>query len=70
METHMPRVNHHLGFPFYPTYEEWKQMERTKESRLIEDFLSYLWGMETEKTNRGALGVFPFYPTYEEWKLW
>jgi len=34
----------------------------------ITGFLSYLWGMETQRFNNQQTGRISSYPTYEEWK--
>jgi len=54
----------------YPTYEEWKPAEELNFINAYKEFLSYLWGMETQNPCDNV----PFvhlcsYPTYEEWKL-
>ena len=53
----------------YPTYEEWKRWRIAKASVTAYQFLSYLWGMETEKSiSSKHARMLCSYPTYEEWK--
>ena len=54
---------------FYPTYEEWKLYTCPSFLSCSNNFLSYLWGMETrQRFSRFYECSFSFYPTYEEWK--
>ena len=54
----------------YRTYEEWKLHKECQQSSSFQQFLPYLWGMETCFTichlPHLPLGS---YRTYEEWKL-
>jgi len=58
-----------IAYCSYPTYEEWKPNSNWDNIELTSlSFLSYLWGMETNKLNSLRKSFFRSYPTYEEWK--
>jgi len=53
----------------YRTYEEWKHLFLKNLEFLLNLFLPYLWGMETQPSKLGQKHPRPgSYRTYEEWK--